>query len=385
MSCNSRGGKPSILKVGTEDGRLNRFPGQALISASKLPRAVILFAGAAALVLVLLGVRALRDTGGASAQSPQGAPAAPAPAANAEARTLRFHGVVEAAQSNTVAAPRLAGPGQGNLIVTFLVPTGTPVRKGDRLVEFDRQNQVKNALDRQAEFRDLEEQIKKKRAEQSSVRARDETELQLGENQFALAQIEMQKNEVLSRIDADKNALNLEEARARLAQLRATFDLKLKAREAELRVLEIQRDRALGSMRHAEKNAEKMAIRSPLDGIAVLNTIWKGGQMGEVAEGDEVRPGVPFLQVVNPSAMMVRARVNQADVSELRIGQAVTVHLDAYSQLHFPGRIESIAAIGITSGLSQKVRYFTLLVSIQGADPQLLPDLSAAVDAEIRK
>ncbi len=346
-------------------------------------RRTILLGGAVCLLAVLAWA-ALRDRPPVSAQAPQGAPATPA-TAKTEVPTLRFHGVVEAAQSNTVAAPRLAGPGQGSLIVTFLVPTGTPVRKGDLLVEFDRQNQFKNALDRQAEFRDLEEQIKKKQAEQSAARAKDETDLHLAENQFALAQIEVQKNEVLSRIDAEKNVLNTDEARARVEQLRSTFDLKQKAREAELKVLEIQRDRAQGAMRHAERNAEKMSIRSVLDGIAVLNTIWKGGQMGEVAEGDEVRPGVPFLQVVNPAAMMVRARVNQADVGQLRIGQPVIVHLDAYSQLHFPGRIESISAIGMTSGLSTKVRYFVLLVSIQGSDPQLLPDLSAAVDVEIGK
>ena len=202
---------------------------------------------------------------------------------------------------------------------------------------------------------------------------------------MALAELEMRKNEVLSRIDAEKNKLNLEEARARVEQLRSTFDLRLKAREAELRVLEIQRDRAAAAMRHAERNAERMSVRSPLDGIVVLNTIWKNGQMGEVVEGDEVRPGVPFLQVVNPNTMMVRARVNQADVRALRISQPVTVNLDAYSQLSFPGRVESIAAIGLTSSLSQKIRYFTVLVSIQGSAPQLLPDLSAAVDVELGK
>ena len=56
-------------------------------------------------------------------------------------------------------------------------------------------------------------------------------------------------------------------------------------------------------MQYARENAEKMTIRSPTDGLAVLNSIWKSSQMGEVQEGDEVRPGVSFMQVVNPAAM----------------------------------------------------------------------------------
>ena len=40
--------------------------------------------------------------------------------------------------------------------------------------------------------------------------------------------------------------------------------------------------------------------------------------MAEVQEGEEVRAGVPVVDVVNPKTMRVRARVNQADINELR-------------------------------------------------------------------
>src|SRR5206468_5870798 len=59
--------------------------------------------------------------------------------------------------------------------------------------------------------------------------------------------------------------------------------------------------------------------------------------------------------------------------------------LDAYPDLVLPGRIETIAAIGVTSGLSKKVRTFNTVFSIQGSDPRLLPDLSAAVDVELER
>ena len=45
--------------------------------------------------------------------------------------------------------------------------------------------------------------------------------------------------------------------------------------------------------------------------------------MAEIQEGDEVRTGLPVVDVVNPATMRVRARVNQADVRELKIGQQV--------------------------------------------------------------
>ncbi|HUQ49682.1 MAG TPA: HlyD family efflux transporter periplasmic adaptor subunit, partial [Terriglobales bacterium] len=132
-------------------------------------------------------------------------------------------------------------------------------------------------------------------------------------------------------------------------------------------------------------NSKKLQIVSPLDGINVLNSIWKGGQMGEIQEGDEVRPGVPFMQVVNPGAMQVRSKINQADITNLSVGQAVKVGLDAYPDLTFVGKIERIAALGVTSGMSQKVRTFQAVFSIVGSDAKLMPDLSAAVDVELER
>ncbi|HEV2348416.1 MAG TPA: HlyD family efflux transporter periplasmic adaptor subunit [Terriglobia bacterium] len=300
-------------------------------------------------------------------------------------RSLRLTGTVEAVQSYTIAAPRLAGQQIGQLVVTKLVPSGTKVQKGDLLVEFDRQDQIKNSMDKRAEYLTFVDQIKKKQADQDAARAKDDTDLKQAEDALETAKLDMRKNEVVSRIDAEKNKENLDQAEATLKQLRQTYELKRQAAAADLKGLEIQRDRSHDTMLFADRNAEKMSIHSPLDGLVVLNNIWKGGQMGEVQEGDQVRPGVPFLQVVNPAVMEVRARANQADVPFLRLGQSVEVRLDAYPDMVFKGRLEQIAAIGVTSGMSDKVHTFSVLFSIQGADPKLMPDLSAAVDVELER
>ncbi len=294
--------------------------------------------------------------------------------------TLRLHGTVEATQSYSVLVPNLAGATMDNLIVTRLVDSGTAVRRGDLLVEFDRQAELKNFVNRQAEFRDFEEQINKKQAEQAAARAKDESELKQAENAVETASLEMQKNEIVSRIDAEKNQENLDEAKATARQLRETFELKRQAAQAELRVLEIQRDSARSAMLYAQSNADKMVIRSPVDGLAVLNLVWKEGQMAEVREGEQVRAGVPILQVVNPAAMEVHARVNQVDIPYLRVGQAVRVSLDAYPDLVFSGKLEQISPVSVASGFSQRVRHCAVIFSIQGGDPKLMPDLSAGVD-----
>ena len=296
---------------------------------------------------------------------------------------VRVHGIVEAVESHTIAAPRLSGQGLNTLIITRLVKNGSAVHQGDVLVEFDRQAQLKNVLDKEAEYKGLVAQISKKEAEQAAALAADETELKKAEDALKTAELEVKKNEIVSRIDAEKNLENLEQAKATFQQLSQTFALKRQAAKAELRILEIQRDRALTAMKWAQANTQKMLVRASMDGVAVINSMWKGGSMSDVQEGDEVRAGFPFMQVVNPARMHVRARVNQADIEQLRHGQSVHIGLDAYPELSFAGKIESIAAVAQTSAFSGKTRNLIVIFSINGTDPKLLPDLSAAVDIEV--
>jgi multidrug resistance efflux pump len=298
-------------------------------------------------------------------------------------RSVRLSGTVEAVQSMTIAAPRLSGPNSNSLVITHLVRGGTKVLAGDLLVEFDRQNQLQTALDRRADLNDLEQQIRKKEAEEAAARARDDSEMLQAESTLSRAKLEMVKNDMLPRIQAEKNTQALEQAQATLTQLKTTYGLKRSAAQADIRVLEIRRDKAANAMRQAESNAKRMEVLSPIAGLSVIRTTWKSSGMAEIQEGEEARAGMPIVDIVNPALMRVRARVNQADINELRVGQPVRVGLDAYPELSFGGRVAQISPLAVTSSLSPKVRNFIVLIDVNGSHPNLMPDLSASLDVEL--
>jgi len=80
--------------------------------------------------------------------------------------------------------------------------------------------------------------------------------------------------------------------------------------------------------------------------------------------------------------MEVHVQVNQEDLAALRVGEKARVHLDAYPDLAFAGKLESIDPLGKRGDFSSKVHNFAATFSIEGNDPRLMPDLSAAVDLE---
>lgn len=304
----------------------------------------------------------------------------PARSVAAAASILRLNGKTEAVDARAILAPTLAGQQVGTLTIVKLIPSGSRVRKGDLLVEFDRQAQLRDVIDKQAQADDQNGQVLQAQADEAAARAKDETEIEQAQSALSKAQLEMQKVELLSRIDAEKAREDLDEAKATLTQLKETFALKRAAAQASIRILEIQRDRTRETMLHSQANASLMQVRAPIDGIVVFNTIWKQGNMGEVQEGDQIRPGMPFMQVVDPSAMQVRVLVNQEDLRSLRLGETAHVHLDAYPDIDLNGRLESVDPVGQSGDFSSKLRRFSAIFSIQGADSRLMPDLSASVD-----
>jgi HlyD family secretion protein len=307
-------------------------------------------------------------------------------------RRIRLTGLSEAIQFHVATAPLLAGQGQtggggggGNLVIVKISAPGARVKAGDVLVEFDRQAQEKIAIDKKAEYEDLVNQILQKDAELDAARVKDDSEIAQAENAVKNYELEVLKNEMLSRVKAEINDQDLAESRVKLKALRDNYSLKRAAAAAEHRILEIRRDRAKAAMDHAIDNARALTVLSPIDGLVVPKMTWKGNGPADIQEGDEVWPGAPVLQVVNQSSMQVRARVNQADLPVVRVGLPVTVRLDAYPDLAMTGRIAQIAPIGVSGSFSPRVRAFAAVVTVDGTNPRLLPDLTAAIDVEVER
>jgi HlyD family secretion protein len=298
-------------------------------------------------------------------------------------QTLRLNGTTQASRSFIVLAPRLEGAQVGSMVITKLAPAGAHVKSGDLLVEFDPQAQTKDYLDKKSTYDNLVSQVAQKQTDEDIASAKDDTAMKQAEDELKRAQLEVQRNEVVSRIDAEKNEEAVDEGQATLKQLKETYDLKRAAAVAAIKILEIQRDRAKEAMRYALANAAKMTVHSPMAGVVVHNTIWLGGRMGTVQQGEQVRPGVPFLQVVDPSRMEVRVELNQVDLLKVHPGQRAQMHLDAYPGLTLPAALDELSPLGHTGQFTEMVRSFTASFSVQGNDPRLLPDLSAAMDLDL--
>ena len=123
-------------------------------------------------------------------------------------------GELKASHSEMLAAPPIGG---GALQITHLLHTGSAVKKGDLVVEFDPSEQHYKFEQSRSELLQAEQEITKAKADAAVSAAQDKVALLKARFDVRRAELDVQKNELVSTIDARKNQLALEGAQRVLA------------------------------------------------------------------------------------------------------------------------------------------------------------------------
>src|ERR1700730_3213029 len=296
-------------------------------------------------------------------------------------RLLRSNGTVQAVNSLTIRVPQLEDQA-GNMTLMKLIPSGIDVKTGDVLAEFDRTKQLEKARDAHAKYEDLRHQVEQRKAQHRADTEKRGADFQQAQADLSKAELELRKGPILSEIDRLKNQAKLEDAQAHLASLKLSHHSRDVAAVADLKILELQRDRQKVMWERAEANAEKLVLRASIPGVVARENTWRNESFGPAQEGDQIWPGEPVLRIFDPSEMEVQVSVSEPDGAALTEGTKAIVRVDAYPELVFKAHFDSASPVA-TSLLDSVVKTFPARFRLDDRDPHLLPDLSAAVDLDV--
>jgi multidrug resistance efflux pump len=271
-----------------------------------------------------------------------------------------------------------------SLVLRHAVKPGSQVETGQVVAEFDRQYMLNRVEDYRAVVTQTEADFKKQKAELEAVRKAHDQAVQGAKIAVDKARLELQKMPVQSAMDAERTKLAFEEAEARSQQLVKEDKFLKVSQDASIRKSELAFEQAKLELSRAEVDANVMTVRSPMAGTAVMQSMFRNGELAPIQEGDQLWSGVLYLQVVDPSSMVVNASVNQVDVEKLRLGQRATVRLDAYPGLELPAHVISIAAgTKPAGGRVSFVKEVPVRLKIDQKDPRVIPDLSISADVAL--
>jgi multidrug efflux pump subunit AcrA (membrane-fusion protein) len=294
-------------------------------------------------------------------------------------------GELRAVRSSTLVAPNLFGTVQ----VTRIAALGAFAREKDLVVEFDDSEVQSRVEEKQLELDQLDEQIKKSQADLAISTNQDQVELLRDQYAVRRAELDVKRNELISKIDAQKNLLTLEEARRRLRQLESDIQSRQERAKAELNVLYEQKNKANVEMGRERQRLMQVKLLAPMSGLVALRQNIGGGfrmmgmQLPDLREGDQVSPGMPVADVLDLSELEVNAKVGELDRANLKEDQDVVIALDAVPEKKFHGKIKSMSGTASSNFFSgDPAKKFDVTFSIDMR--QLLKELGASED-QIRR
>jgi multidrug resistance efflux pump len=265
------------------------------------------------------------------------------------------------------------------MTLTRLVPNGSTVAKGDVIAEFDPLEQIDQARQARAKFDDLSHQVRQREADNAANAEKRRLEREQAAADLAKAKLEVSKAPVLGDIDAKQNTILAAKAEARLESLAKTQPQEERADRAALRILELQRDRQRAAHDRALANLEKLRVKAPLAGMVAHSTFYNNGSMVRPQVGDQLNRNSNLLSIFDPGEMLVRVSVAEPDGALLRPNLTANVYVDAYPDMTLRARFVAASPIAASPALGRGVKTFMAVFKLEGSDPRLMPDLSAAV------
>ena len=176
-------------------------------------------------------------------------------------------------------------------------------------------------------------------------------------------------------LKADADLLRKKEAyeRSRLlfdAQGLARTDLE--SAEADWRQAEAEAQRAKARMKNLSGNAVataegKYILRAPINGVISER---------QVNIGTEVQPGASnsLFVITNPKHVWVMVDLPEQQIEKIKVGQPVSVEVDAYPNEVFPGKVTVISET-----LDSVMRRFQVRCEVDNSQHKLRPEMYARI------
>jgi len=255
----------------------------------------------------------------------------------------RVEQTVSAISSGTVMAKAdsmVAAEFMGKVVATP-VQEGDHVNQGDVIVELNHTD-----LDAQVALAEANLRVGESRLEQAKIGATINSEVaatQVGQTTAQVDQAQMDYNRLkalreqkaVSQSDMDKAALALRVVRENKSAAIANQQQNL-VRQEEVKSAEAAIEQLQAALDVAKAAREKSFIRAPMAGVVAKRN---------VDVGEAVTMGLPAAQVVQTDECYVEAPFDEANASQVRVGQTARIGLDSYRGTDFKGTVTYIAPV----------------------------------------
>ncbi len=299
------------------------------------------------------------------------------------ARRVTADGNLKSTKASPLTAPSDA-PGQ--LKIAWIVPDGALVKKDDLVVRFD-PTDYETAL--QAGREDHEtagNKLNKTNVEASTTRTNLRRDAhQAGDELVAARSFKFDDAEIFSRYQRVESQIDETLAGHRKEHAEGVLGVRDKLSSADRDLVSIEQHKADLKIRNAEQGLHALEMRSPYDGILVLQRDWRGDV---VRIGDTLWPGSPIGEIPDLQSMKAEVFVLEADAAGLAVGETATLSVEGKPGKNITGRVSQVDKLARPRFPRVPVQYFGATITLDHTDPSIMKPgarVRAVLDVENRE
>jgi len=275
-------------------------------------------------------------------------------------------GNLEAIDSSPVGPPAIGGI--YNFKVSMLAPEGVEVTEGTPVVAFDTTELSRKLRTRKAEVKSSAKQIEQK--EIDILKTQRDEELQWAEAEARLRRARLKKSapsNLVSGIETRQAELEFERAEVELENLGRHIEAAREASRAELEGLRAELRKAEADVHRIETAIGKMTRKAPRAGVVTYVADWQGDK---VKVGDTVWVSEHVVEIPDLEHMKAEGEIEEALAGRLKVGQKVSIILDAHPDRRFSGRIRGISRTVQPKSWREPLRIVGIEISLDETDPE---------------
>lgn len=290
--------------------------------------------------------------------------------------TIEAPATLSGGHSQVLTAPMVSGD---TLSIRSLLPSGTLVKQGEVVLQFDTTAQKYNLTQAEEALAQAQQQVI---AAQATAAAQTEDDAyQLSKAQFDVqrAQLQVRANPIKAAVDAKKNDLTLAAAQEHLRQLQQDIASRAANNQASVAVQQAAEAKAAADAATARSNIAAMTLRAAKAGYVSVDANTRGGFDGTsfplYQTGDVTDPGLAIAEIPDTSTWQLQATISELDRGHLAVGQLAAAEFPALPGRSFQARIADVAG---ATGPPWK-RQVRVTLNLLQAAPGLKPGMSAEV------
>ncbi len=296
---------------------------------------------------------------------------------------LYEEGEIQATQSLIISSPEVSWRYGNNLKIATLIEDGSAVEKGDTLMTFDASEVRKAIVDAQQRLELSYAELEKIKAQHENALEGQISDYEVSEISLEITRLNLESAQYEADIKKQEIQLSLEQAEISLQQAKEQIENTRRTQKEELYQKQLNIKQSEQELEDARTTLQSLVVTAPSAGIVIIRNNYS--TQAKYQEGESVWSGQQMIELPNLREMKAEMKVNEVDISKLRLGQKVLITPDAFADSTYMGEVQTIANLAVSKTKNSKIKVFPVDVLVtspvnQSKDksPELMPGLTVS-------